>query len=110
MELNALCEKAAIKTILSEKTADLTQAQRAKTVMFFEGKDFSNIHKNIDSYVSMISEEISIPGKSVLTESSEVVSDKDSTKDLVTESFKKDDTISAIDAFLMRGSKFMYAE
>ena len=111
IELNALCEKAAIKTILAEKTADLTPSQRSKTVMFFEGKDFTNIHKNIDSYVSMISEEVSVPSQSrTLTETTEVVSDTDSTKDLVTESFKKEETISVIDAFLMRGSKFMYAE
>jgi hypothetical protein len=111
IELNSLCEKAAVKTILSEKTIDLTPTQRQKVVMFFEGKDFDSIQKNIDSYVEMISEELSIPGSSsMISESAEdAISDEDGTKDLVTESFKPEKKeFTSMEKFLMRGSQYMY--
>ena len=113
IELDALCEKAAVKTIISEKTVDLTPTQRQKVVMFFEGKDFDSIHKNIDSYVEMISEEVSIPGSSeMITEShDDSVSDADETKDLVTESFKPEQKeYSSVEKFLMQGSRYMYQD
>lgn len=113
IELNSLCEKAAVKTIMSEKTVDLTPSQRQKVVMFFEGKDFDSIHKNIDSYIGMISEELSMPGSSeMITESdSDSVSDDDETKDLVTESFQPEQKeLSTVEKFLMQGSKYMYEE
>lgn len=108
IELNSLCEKAACKSIISEKVADLTVSQRQKVSMFFEGKDFNNIQKNIDSYVDMISEEVSMPGSSsMISESEDSISDDDSTTDLITESFKKPE-VDAMTQFLMTGSRFMY--
>lgn len=111
IELNGLCEKAAIKTILSEKTADLTAAHRQKVSMFFEGKDFESIHKNIDSYVEMISEEVSIPGKdkkATIVESTELVSDDDGTDDIILEAADKKTAVDPIASFLARGSQYMY--
>ena len=112
MELNTLCEKAAVKTLMSEKVVDLTPAQRAKVAMFFEGKDFENIHKNIDSYIEMISEEFSMPGSSeMISESQEMVDDDDSTDDIITESFKPEkEELSPEMKFLMQGTQYMYEE
>ena len=113
IELNGLCEKAAVKTIISEKTVDLTPAHRQKVAMFFEGKDFDSIHKNIDSYVEMISEEVSIPGKDTkapIVEKTEIVSDNDGTTDIILEAADKKAPVDAVAAFLARGSSFMYED
>lgn len=108
IELNSLCEKAASKSLISEKVADLTGAQRQKVVMFFEGKDFNSIQKNIDSYVDMISEEVSIPGtSSMINEADDSMSDDDSTTDVITESFRKPE-VDSMTQFLMTGSRYMY--
>ena len=110
IDLNTLCEKAAVKTLISEKTIDLTPSQRQKVVMFFEGKDFDSIHKSIDSYVEMISEEVSMPGSSeMINESYDSMSDNDTTDDLLTESYKPTSReYSPEERFLMQGSRFMY--
>lgn len=113
IELNGLCEKAAVKTLLSEKIVDLTSTQRQKVVMFFEGKDFDSIHKNIDSYVDMISEEVSIPGSSEMISEShdDSVSDNDETTDMITESYKPEQKeLTTVEKFLMQGSRYMYED
>jgi hypothetical protein len=57
IELSELAEKAATKLLVSEKTEDLTIGEQSKVKSFFEDKDFDEVSKKIDGYISLISED-----------------------------------------------------
>jgi len=57
MRLADLVESAGKKSLISEKTSDLTAAQRVKVKKFFKDKSLNETKKDIDAYIEMIQEQ-----------------------------------------------------
>lgn len=57
MRLAELVESTGKRSLISEKTSDLTAAQRVKVKKFFKEKSLNETKKDIDAYIEMIQEQ-----------------------------------------------------
>lgn len=56
IELADDCEKASIKLLVKDKTADLTESQAERVESLVEGKSFEEVHAKIDTFIDIVKE------------------------------------------------------
>lgn len=63
IQLETKLEQSAVYLLISEKTNGLKKSDKQKVVEMFKSKDFDEVEKNIDNYLSLIKESESIKTK-----------------------------------------------
>lgn len=115
MKLTEKAEEMAKKSLISEKTAGMSNLQRVKVEKFFEAKSFAATKEDIDDYCEMISEHVAQMRKAepTLNENRKPAKPSvrssyrdDNTEDFITEKFKKPET-NEVDSFLATASRFI---
>jgi hypothetical protein len=100
LELNSVIDKTAKESLITEKTAHLTESQKTKVRNFFGDKKYDSVRKDIGNYVEMIEEQVEMFKKptSMVNEKrsnrfnhrNEIASQKDNAGEYIRESFRKD--------------------
>ena len=63
IQLESKLEQSAVYLLISEKTNGLKKSDKQKVVEMFKEKEFDEVEKNIDNYLSLIKESVSIKTK-----------------------------------------------
>jgi len=115
LELSSVIDKTAKESLITEKTAHLTEAQKAKVKNFFGDKKYDSVRKDIGNYVEMIEEQVEMfkkPSSMVnekrgnfrLNHRNEIARQTDNAGEYIRESFKKDTSAEDGKDFLLTQS------